>query len=105
MAHFDHFDQTRQLEALGLICKVVSVNPASINAGAEGTATANVAGLQPSHRIFATIQADVTVGLYLRGARCVTPGVATFDYANHSAGAIDEAAHNVAILAVPGDLN
>ncbi|MCC6989951.1 MAG: hypothetical protein IT181_13180 [Acidobacteria bacterium] len=96
---------TKFLESAGFICKTVSVNPASIAAGAEGTATATVTGAQIGMRIFATLGADVTVGLYLRGARVTAVNTVTFDYANHSGGAIDEAAHSVHVLLLPADLN
>lgn len=102
---FDTETVTRQLEAIGLVCKAASVNPGSIASGAEGTATATIVGAQVGMRVFATLGADVTVGLYLRGARVTAVNTVTFDYGNHSGGAIDEAAHIVNVLLVPGDLN
>lgn len=105
MPQFDTEAVTRQLEAIGLVCKRVSVNPGSIGAGAEGTITAAVAGAQIGARVFATLEDDVTVGLFLRSAKVTAVNVVTFTYANTSGGSIDEAAHNVNVLLVPGDLN
>lgn len=105
MPQFDTEVVTRQLEAIGLVCKRLSVNPPSIAAGAEGTIAVACAGAQIGMRVFATMESDVTVGLYLRGARVTAVNVVTFDYANTSGGAIDEAAHSVNVLLFPGDLN
>jgi len=105
MPQFDTENVVKWLEAIGFICKTVSVDPGNITAGAEGTATATVAGAQIGSKVFATLGADVTVGLYLRGARVTAVNTVTFDYVNHSGGAINEDAHNVQILIVPGDLN
>lgn len=105
MAAFDDDLTTKMLESIGIICKTISANPASIAAGAEGTIDVDVDGVLPAHKLFVTLAADVTVGLYLRSAVCSTPGTVTLTFANHSAGAIDEAAHNVNLLAIPGELN
>lgn len=105
MPQFDTENLTRQLEALGLICKAASSNPGSIGAGAEGTATVTVTGAQVGMRVFATLGADVTVGLFLRSAHVSAVNTVTLYYANTSGGAIDEAAHTVNLLLVPGDLN
>lgn len=105
MGQFDTEDQVKRLEGVGFICKSVSVNPGSIASGAEGTATATVTGARVGDRVFATLGADVTVGLYLRSAYVSAVNTLTFHYANTSGGAIDEAAHAVSVLLVPGDLN
>jgi hypothetical protein len=105
MPQFDTENVVKWLEAIGFICKTLSVNPGAIASGAEGTITATVVGAQVGSKVFATLGSDVTVGLYLRGARVTAVNTITFDYANHSGGSIDEAAHNVQVLIVPGDLN
>lgn len=105
MAYFDEELATKTLEAAGFISKRVSVNPGSIAAGAEGTITATVTGAQIGMRVFATMEDDVTVGLYLRSASVTAVNTITFTFANHSGGAIDEAAHDVCVFIVPGDLN
>lgn len=105
MPAFDDQLGTKLLESAGLICKVLSVNPGAIGAGAEGTITATLTGAKVGDRVFAQLAADVTVGLYLRDVRVTAVNTLTFTYANHSGGSIDEAAHNVNVLVIPGDLN
>jgi len=105
MAQFDDADQTRQLEGIGIICKTVSLNPASIGAVGVGTATVAVPGLQPSHRCFVMGSAAPSVAVAVFGARCATPGTLTVDFTNASAGALDLAVQNFTLLAIPGDLN
>jgi hypothetical protein len=104
-AQFDEEYGTKLLEATGLVCKRVSVNPGSLAAGAEGSITATVSGVKVGDRVFASLEDDVTVGLYLRSVKVTAVNTLTFYYANHSAGTIDEAAHNVNVLVIPGDLN
>lgn len=105
MPQFDTENVVKWLEAVGFICKTVSSNPGSIGAGAEGTITVTVTGAQVGAKVFATLAADVTVGLYLRSAHVSAVNTVTLTYANHSGGSIDEAAHNVQLLIIPGDLN
>lgn len=102
---FDDSDQVRQLEAVGFICKTVNLNPASIGATAVGTATANVTGLTLAHRCVVMGAGAPSVAVAVFGARCATPGVLTVDFVNPSAGALDLAAQNFTLIAIPGDLN
>lgn len=104
-AAFDDQLGTKFLESTGIICKAVSANPGSINAGAEGSTTVTVTGAQVGARVFATLGADVTVGLFLRSAHVSAVNTVTLYYQNESGGAIDEAAHTVNLLIIPGDLN
>jgi hypothetical protein len=105
MAQFDEELIVRQLEGVGIICKVVSVNIASIATGALGVGTAAVTGLTPAHRCFVSAQAALSVAIAITGARCAATGVLTVDASNPSAGTLDAAAVNFALLAIPGDLN
>lgn len=105
MAQFDYENQTRQLEAIGLMCKTVSLNPGSIGAAGVGTATAAVSGLTPAHRCFVAGAGVPSGAVGIFGARCVTPGTLTVDFFNGSAGAIDLSAVNCTLFAIPGDLN
>lgn len=94
-------DLGKRLKALGMISQVVSINPDSIASGAEGTATAEIAGLTPDHVITVSPLQDMTVGIYVRGAYCATPGELTVDLVNTTGGGIDHAAFNVAVIAFP----
>lgn len=105
MAQFDTENVVKWLEAVGFIAKTVSANPGSIASGAEGTTTVTVAGAQVGSKVFATLGADVTVGLLLRSAHVSAVNTVTLTYVNTSGGSIDEAAHNVQLLLIPGDLN
>lgn len=104
-AQFDNDMFTLGLESIGIICKTVSLNAPSIAAGASGVATVAVAGLTPAHRCIVMGAAAFSVAVSVVGARCATPGTLTVDFVNASAGALDLAAQNFTLLAIPGDLN
>lgn len=108
MPQFDTFDTVRQLEAVGLICKTVTINFGSIPAAPAGvgTGTVAVAGLTPQHRCFVQGSALPAPGnLSIFGARCVTPGTLTVDVTNGSAAPVDLASQTFTLFAIPGDLN
>lgn len=105
MAQFDDEPLTRQLEGLGFICKTVSVNIASMAAGASGVGTVAVVGLTPNHRCIVQTQAALSVAIAVNGARCAAAGTLTVDATNPSAGTLDAAALNCTLWAIPGDLN
>lgn len=104
-AQFDNEVTTLLLEAIGIICKVVSVNVASIGATAVGVGTVAVTGLTPAHRCFISSAAAPSVAVAVVGGRCATAGTLTIDAVNASAGALDLAVQNFNLLAIPGDLN
>jgi hypothetical protein len=103
-AAFDFDQGVLLLKATGMIVRTVSGNPGSIASGAAGTATANVTGLTPAHKCWAAGAGAFSVAVAVTGARCVAPGVVTIDFVNASAGALDLAATNFNILAIPGDI-
>jgi len=105
MAAFDHDDLVRQLEAIGVICKTVTVNPGSINATSVGTGTVAVAGLTPAHRCLVLGSAAPSVAVCVFGARCAAAGTLTVDFVNPSAGALDLASQTFTLFAIPGDIN
>lgn len=102
---WDDEDQVRQLEAIGLICKTVSINAPNINAGAIGQGTVAVAGLTPQHRCVVLGAAAPSAAVGVFGARCAAAGTLTVDFFNASAGALDLAVQNFTLFAIPGDLN
>jgi hypothetical protein len=102
---FDNDAATLLLESIGIICKVVNVNVASIGATSVGVGTVAVTGLTPSHRCFVSSAAAPSVSVAVVGGRCATAGTLTIDAVNPSAGALDLAAQNFNLLAIPGDLN
>lgn len=104
-AQFDDNDQVRQLEAIGIICKTVTVNAASLGTGAVGVGTVAVTGLTPQHRCIVMGSAAPSVAVPVFGARCATPGTLTVDFVNPSAGTLDLASQTFTLLAIPGDLN
>lgn len=104
-AAFDDEDATKWLESIGIICKTVSVNVASMAAGASGVGTVAVTGLTPAHRCIVQSQAALSVAIALVGAACATAGTLTVHATNPSAGVLDAAAVNMTLIAIPGDLN
>lgn len=104
-AQFDEEVGTKQLEAIGIICKQVTVNVASIGATAVGVGTVAVAGLTPQHRCFVSSAAAPSVSVAVVGARCAAAGTLTIDAVNPSAGTLDLASQVFNLLAIPGDLN
>lgn len=105
MAQFDDELVTKQLESLGIICKTVAVNAASLNATSVGVGTVAVAGLTPSHKCFISSAAAPSVAVAVVGARCAAAGTLTVDFVNPSAGTLDLASQNFNLLAIPGELN
>lgn len=93
------------LKALGTILKTVSLNPGSIAAGAAGTATVAVTGLTPQHKCIVQSAGALSVAVAITGARCAAAGTLTVDFVNPSAGALDAAAFNATLLAIPADIN
>ena len=105
MAQWDEELLVRQLEGIGIICKTVSVNVASLGAGAIGTGTVAVTNLTPAHKCFVQTAAALSVAIAITGGRCAAAGTLTVDATNPSAGTLDAAAVNMNLLAIPGDLN
>lgn len=105
MAQFDDDLVTRQLESIGIICKTVTVDGASLTTGAVGTGTVAVAGLTPAHRCLVMGSAAPSVAVAVFGARCAAAGTLTVDFVNPSAGTLNIASQTFTLLAIPGDLN
>src|SRR5882672_2343842 len=78
-AQFDSEVVTQLLESIGIICKSVSVNVASIGTGASGVGTVAVTGLTPQHRCFVSMNGAASAAIAIVGARCATAGTLTVD--------------------------
>lgn len=104
MAFSDDFFN-RQATAAGVICKVVSANPPSIAAAAAGLIAVPVAGAVVGMRVWASLGTTITTGLLLVSGVVTAAGVVTLHYYNASAAPIDQAAHNVNLWLIPGDIN
>jgi hypothetical protein len=108
MGQFENENQTRQLGATGIICRIVSINPPSMATQTLGVGTVAVTGLLPTHRCLVQTAAlpagTVPAGTVVVGARCATPGTLTVDFANPSAATSDANVQNFMLFAIPGDI-
>jgi hypothetical protein len=101
---FESENLTSQLRAIGIICRQISVNGASMAAGAVGVGTVAVPGLTPQHRCFVSAANALSGAVAVTGARVATSGTLTVDFANPTAGVLDPAAALFNLFAVPGDI-
>ena len=106
MAAFDHEPVTRQLEGIGIMCKSVTIDVASIPAEDVGVATVAVAGLTPQHRCFVQFSSEPSGAIAVTGAKCADAGTLTVYLVNpNGADAVDLASATFTLFAIPGDLN
>lgn len=78
----------------------VSIDPPSIAADAEGTATATISGAATTDLVFVTAPSNLDAGLIPKGATITSGNTLTVTIANESGGTIDAAAKNWAYLIV-----
>ncbi len=96
MIRFRNLDRGHFIEA------TVSVNPASIAAGAVGTTDVTVTGLTTSHRVVATPQGGLGAGLAVNGVSIPSNGTLRIHLYNPTAGAVDGGAVTWAVFAWQG---